>query len=967
MCISGSLRLVAALACAASLMATPAAAQIQTGEIFGKVTDSTGAVLPGVTVTIESPALIRPQTVITAQSGGYRIPNLPIGTYTVTFTLGGFRTHVRTDVRVEAGFNAEISPRIGVSAVEETVTVSGESPIVDTRQVKTGQTFTSEMLENIPSARDPWVILEQTPGMTMDRQNVGGSASGQQSSFTVHGGNSGNSMWNVDGVTITDMAATGSSPTYYDFDSFEEIQIQTGGNDASLQTGGVNLNMITKSGGNAFRGSARYFGVNGDWQSSNISDVLYQQGAGSGNPVQEIQDYGFEVGGPIVRNRAWFWGGYGKQDIRVGVVGFIKPIADCNRTFTSPEDEAGCLATDRTLLENYNAKLQYQPATAHKLTFLFTRGDKIRNARSAGPTRPPETAYRQSGPTNLYKGSHQWILSDRMTVETFASYTAGGFVLDFQSPELADVQRLYHIDTGIYGRSYARSGPFDRPQWEYKSDMNYFLTNVLGGDHSFKAGIRWRETPSASGFHVGGFVTSRVRNTGVPCSSLAARCEADLHRDSNAETDMNTFSAYVNNSYNVAKMRLNLGLRYDRADDRALPSAIPANPMVPGLLPGLQFEGADSGVVYNDFSPRVGLTYDLRGNGKTVLKASGAIYYGQGIFTAGTLNPVGSVTVRVPWVDANGDLTVQRNEISVGRDDLITWSSIYDPDNPTALTTPNTVDPNLHNDRTREFIVGFDHELMQNFAVGANYIWRKYDRFSYSERVGLSTSDYQAQTGTDTCGNGTCAQETYQYTYYTLPFRLPASSVLTTDPFYRDHNGLELTARKRFNGRWMLNGSVALGSTLQYYPEARQQDPTNIPFLHGYQDNSRNARWIGKLSGMYAFPLGINASFFLNARQGFPYSRNVLSPTRPNGLGSISVLTEPYGDSRYDNMVMLDSRVEKAFSVRKLRLTASLDVFNATNTDTVLDRFNRQDSSRANSVQEVIVGRVLRLGLRMKF
>ena len=245
--------------CATAMLATPAFAQVQTGEIFGRVADSTGAILPGVTVTIESPSLLRPQIVVTTASGAYRIPNVPIGLYRVTFELAGFKTRVHEKIRIEAGFNAEISPRLEISTVEETVTVSGESPVVDTKEVRTGQNFTREMLESIPSARDPWVILEQTPGILMDRQNVGGNESGQQSSFTVHGGNSGNTMWNVDGVTITDMAATGASPTYYDFDAFEEIQIQTGGNDASVQTGGINLNLITKSGGNAFRGSGRVF------------------------------------------------------------------------------------------------------------------------------------------------------------------------------------------------------------------------------------------------------------------------------------------------------------------------------------------------------------------------------------------------------------------------------------------------------------------------------------------------------------------------------------------------------------------------------------------------------------------------------------------------------------------------------------------------------------------------------------
>jgi carboxypeptidase family protein len=223
--------------CAAVLTAAPATAQVSTGEIFGKVADTTGAVLPGATVTITSLALLQAQTVTTAASGGYRFPNLPIGTYTVAFDLAGFKKTIHTDVIIQAGFNAEINGRLELSTVQETVTVSGASPIVDTKSNTLGTNFSKELLDAIPSARDPWVILEQTPGMVMDRENVGGNQSGQQSSFGAHGGTS-NQQWNLDGGTVTDMASS-SSPGYYDFDSFEEIQITTAGGDASQEAGGV--------------------------------------------------------------------------------------------------------------------------------------------------------------------------------------------------------------------------------------------------------------------------------------------------------------------------------------------------------------------------------------------------------------------------------------------------------------------------------------------------------------------------------------------------------------------------------------------------------------------------------------------------------------------------------------------------------------------------------------------------------
>src|SRR6266849_9685987 len=248
-----------------------AGAQQQTGEIFGKVTDSSGAVLPGVTVTLTSPILLQPLTAVTSETGTYQFPRLEIGIYTVKFELTGFKTVVNEGIQVTVGFNAQVNGQLGISTVQETITVTGESPIVDTKEVGTKQTFTNELLQSIPSARDPWVILQQTAGIAMDRENIGGNMSGQQSNYISRGGNPTNNKWMVDGVDITDMAATGASPSYYDFDAFEEITINTGGVDVTQQTGGVGINLVTKSGTNRFHGSSRVYDTNHRVESNNIT------------------------------------------------------------------------------------------------------------------------------------------------------------------------------------------------------------------------------------------------------------------------------------------------------------------------------------------------------------------------------------------------------------------------------------------------------------------------------------------------------------------------------------------------------------------------------------------------------------------------------------------------------------------------------------------------------------------------
>src|SRR6266851_6377775 len=306
-----------------------AGAQSQTGEIFGKVTVSSGGVLPGVTVTLTSPILLQPLTAVTSETGTYQFPRLEIGTYTVKFELTGFKTVVNEGIMVTVGFNAQVNGQLGVTTVEETVTVTGQTPIVDTKEVGTKQTFTNELLQSIPSARDPWVILQQTAGIAMDRENVGGNMSGQQSNYVSRGGNPTNNKWSLDGVDITDMSATGASPSYYDFDAFEEMTINTGGVDVTQQTGGVGINLVTKSGSDRFKGSSRFYVTDQKYESNNIDSSLRAQGATSGNPIQNIKDYGVEIGGPLKKGKAWIWGSFGKQLVDIGVINFYQPTAPC--------------------------------------------------------------------------------------------------------------------------------------------------------------------------------------------------------------------------------------------------------------------------------------------------------------------------------------------------------------------------------------------------------------------------------------------------------------------------------------------------------------------------------------------------------------------------------------------------------------------------------------------------------------
>jgi len=993
-------------------VAATARAQQPTGEIFGKVTDESGAILPGVTVTLTGPSLLQPLVAQTSETGTFQFPRLDVGSYNVKFELSGFKTVIKEGLRVNVGFNVNASTQLGVSAVQETVTVTGATPVVDTKETGTRQTFTLEQLQSIPSARDPWVILQQTAGIAMDRENIGGNMSGQQSNYVSRGGNPTNNKWSIDGVDMTDLAATGSSSVYYDFDSFQEMTINTGGVDVTQQTGGVGINLITKSGSDRFRGSGRFYDTNDRFESNNITDEQRLKGATTGNPIQDIQDYGVEAGGPIKRGRAWVWGAYGKQNVKVGVINFYKPDATCQAIKADPlshsiQDNNACLNTDLTLLESTNLKGEVQLFKGNKLSAYNLFNKKERNARNASDTTPIESTQRQgaitsdfgssgwiSGPNPTYKFGDQWVLSDRTLLDVQYSHVGGNFILDFHDPSLATVQPTLVVAGTINGRSGTQSVNI-RPTNSVTANLNYFMPGKLWGDHAFKIGGYWRDNYARTISVTGGHATARFpTSVSNDCAALAAAnpndvtrwCAANLTRDGDTIYKLANISAYVQDSLTHGRATFQLGLRYDYNHDKALASAIAANPILPEWLPAISSGGVDPSVRFHDFSPRLGVTYDINGNGKTIAHANFARYFGQvgtgGI--SGQVNPVTAASVRFPWNDANGDKFIQANEVLTGLDNVLNFTGNYDPANPGAVTTSNTIDPNYKNDTTDEFIVGVDREIGRGVAVGANYIWRSYYNFQFLDTVGLEPTDFTQRSFVPTCTNPTARCETVAY--YTANFAVPGTVLETNfakDQYNRGFNGFELTARKRMANHWMMNSSVSYNSTVVHNGFAGAaanviaEDPTNRVVRDGFQYDYAtagsglgnvyvNAKWLFKISGLYNLPYNVNVSAFYNARQGYPFEPFMLI-ARGNGAGNANVLLDNVGENRLPNFQNLDFHVERPVTFGRTHFVPSLDVFNVTNNNTVQALQRQQNATTANNISAVVAPRVLRFGVRVNW
>ena len=479
-----------AVALGVLLLAAPGAfAQIRTGNIYGTVSDPQGGVLPGVTVTLSGDLGTR--TAVTSPQGEFRFLALDSGRYKLTLTLAGFAETVR-EIVVTTGENVNLPLALKVAGVTEVVEVSGETPLVDVKKRGTSTTMVADELQKMPNARDPWGVLKNVPGVTLDRMNIAGNENGQQANAGAKGSIEGDKMWSVDGLVVTDMTATGGSPSYFDFDAFQEIAVTTGGADLQVQAGGIGINLVTKRGTNKFRGGARGFLTHDDLQSSNLPDALVgdprlENPDGSfrdkADHIQQISDFGFDLGGPILKDRLWFYGSWGKQDIRLV------------RLIGTP---------DKTLLTSYNAKLNWQATRNTMVSAFFFDGKKEKTGRSPGSgLNEPSTflwdqsnAYEENRPHGLWKLEVAQTFSPNFFVSAKAAYYNTGFGLFSRDQEQS---YTYDYVQGETVGAYYDYFPV-RPQKTLNADGSYFAQG-LGGSHELKFGFGYREVTTSTNFH----------------------------------------------------------------------------------------------------------------------------------------------------------------------------------------------------------------------------------------------------------------------------------------------------------------------------------------------------------------------------------------------------------------------------------------------------------------------------------
>lgn len=942
-----------------TLFAVPASAQVFTGRIEVTVVDATGAVLPGATVELTGP---QTANAVTDARGEARFLNLAPGRYTVVTTLSGFGDWRNENVNLSVGQNVALRATMAVGGLATTVDVTAGTPTIDPKRTTQSTNITYEELQSIPSSRDPWVVLQTVPGVVVDRVNVGGAESGQQSGYRAKGATGGENTWSIDGVAITDMSALGSSPTYYDFDMFQEMQASTGGADVTNATPGVALNFVLKSGSNTPRGSARWYAMDEQWnlQANNLpSDLVATIGgvSGKGNRMRKYIDSGFELGGPLLRDRVWAWGSYGKTDVT------IVTLAD---------------TPDQTILENYSLKLTGQATDSLRGNFTYYRGEKVKFGRSAGPSRPPATTWNQGGPTQMFKYEANSTIGNNMFVTARHAFVDGGFFLTPQGGLKANM--IFADDAGI-GRNSWYEYRTVRPQYTTNLEANYF-----SGRHELKAGFGYRTADVDSKYTVPGNGIMTFHD-GYPNMFASVTAWNQV-----TGTSGKYISGFLSDTISFDRMTVNVGFRWDRQSSSVLAYSQKGNPALASLLPDLSGKAADDVIVWNSITPRVGVTYAIDDERRTIGRASYASFASQlNAGAGGFFSTVGSFRgVYIYGItDLNGNQTVDVAEIAGRNVNCSDFSQYFcygfNAANPGNVGTPNHVIGDYKTPMTHEIILGVDHELRQNLGVSASYTFRKFTNFNWRPIEGLRADDY-VQLGTFTGSDSPVGQ--YSVPYFgvsTVPANRTRTEYIDRDGYSQRYNGLEVSATKRMSNRWMARFGFSWNDHREYFDGNNSRtDPTptlgspnkdggHVMAASGGSGKSQIYLVLPQyqfvLNGMYQAGWGVNLGMNLVNRQGFamPYNRSRVVTGDPLGNFKSLLLVDDVTRFRLPAVTSLDMRVGKEFSIGSTRANVDIDVFNVLNSATILGRQYDLRLTTADQVREIMNPRILRVGFRFAF
>jgi len=918
-------------------LATTLPAQTRTGSVSGTVKDATGQVVPGASVTLTGQTLVAPEVTTSNEVGAYRFLNLPPGDYALKVELSGFKTLNREGVRVDIGKNTAIDIPVELATVAETVTVTGESPMVDTKSTVVGVNFDEELLQNVPSAKDIWSILEhQAPGVTTNRLDVGGSETGLQATFSARGTAWQQNSYYLNGINVTCPAALGASGYYYDFDSFEEVQVETGSHPASVNAPGLFLNMVTKTGGNTFKGGASYYYESDETQGDNIDDELRARGAGRGTSFDYLSDANAQIGGPILKDRSTFYFSWRDERVHRFVAGF-------------PEVEA-------TDMWQFLIKNSTRLNDKNKVGIEWHHMSYYKPNRDASSTRAPEATWIEDDTFDIVQAEWQATVNENTLLDTRFSHLKVFFPTYLQPDAVK--QSAFDQVTSFTSNAHTMGVERDRRRYAFKSDLTYFRSNWASANHEFKFGFEYSHSPIENLNESIGDVELRLRS-GV-ADQVRLRNTPFIDRQA-----MDQVSFFVDDIINIgSRFTLKVGVRMDHYNGYLPEQNSPA-----GTWVGERSFPERTGLIdLTSFAPRVGAVIGIEEGGKSALKLSWGRYYHQ--FTTGFpnfANQNASLFDAYTWNDLNGDLQFQNGEQGT----LLSRG----------IGPTNLIDPDFKNPYTDEFTAGIDKEIGKDFAVTATFAYRKGNNLHESVDVGIPFSAYSPVTVTDPGPDGRVGTADdggpFQVFNMDISYRGRQQRQLT-NPQGNDstYKGFEVSFQKRLSDKWQGLLSYSYNNTEAWVPAGNNLTENQVAAGPGTffetPNGLINARgkpfWDRtnqlKALGSYFAPYGIRISGVLRYQTGQPYARWFTV----SGLnqGTITVAAEPAGSQRLPSVTTADLTFAKQFNVGKGRLEGSFDIFNIANANYVTS-INSGSGSAYNRVLNFLSPRVFRFGVRYNF